>query len=189
MNTPSHVVIGLAAFARPGAPGVTAAAVAGSLAPDLSLYFMSAWAMLVLDIPARVVFDELYFSDVWQGVFAVDNSFIVWGCLLVLGLVLSRGWLIAFAGAAILHLAFDFPFHNDDARAHFWPLTDWVFVSPLSYWDRRHFGTAVGAFETGLVLILCVVLFRRFRPTVARLGIVTLGAFQIAPSVIWGFVF
>ena len=61
-----------------------AAAVAGSLLPDLSLYLMAGWAMRVQKIPPSVVFDELYFSPRWQAVFAVDNSLILWGGLAVL---------------------------------------------------------------------------------------------------------
>ncbi|WP_328795072.1 hypothetical protein [Jannaschia marina] len=41
MNTPAHLIIGLAAFGKPGRPRVTAAALCGALLPDLSLYLMA----------------------------------------------------------------------------------------------------------------------------------------------------
>lgn len=41
MNTPAHLIIGLAAFGKPGAPRVTAAALAGAMIPDLSLYLLA----------------------------------------------------------------------------------------------------------------------------------------------------
>ena len=44
----------------------------------------------------------------------------------------------AFAGAGLLHLVLDFPLHAGDGRPHFWPLSDWVFESPVSYWDSTH---------------------------------------------------
>ena len=38
MNTPAHLLFGVAAFGKPDRRGVTAAALGGSLIPDLSLY-------------------------------------------------------------------------------------------------------------------------------------------------------
>ena len=74
MNTPAHVIVGAAAFARPGALAVNAAAVLGSLMPDISLYVMASTALFLIDVPPNVVFDEYYFSDAWQQVFAVRTG-------------------------------------------------------------------------------------------------------------------
>ena len=189
MNTPAHLIMGAAAFARPGAVWVTVAALAGALAPDLSLYLMAGWHLLMLETPAEVVFRELYYSDTWQSVFAVDNSFFVWGAVLALGWFLKREWLVAFAGAALLHLLFDFPLHNDDGRQHFWPISTWVFESPVSYWDPDHYGQIIGPIEMGLCLVLLAVLWRRFQTLVPRLVIVVAALMQIAPVFIWVFVF
>nr|WP_309501417.1 hypothetical protein [uncultured Roseovarius sp.] len=79
MNTPAHLIFAAAAFAKPGAPRRTWAALAGALAPDLSLYVMSIWALYVQGLDPGHVFGTLYFSDSWQNVFRVDNSFLVWG--------------------------------------------------------------------------------------------------------------
>ena len=189
MNTPAHVIVGAAAFARPGALAVNAAAVLGSLMPDISLYVMASTALFLIDVPPNVVFDEYYFSDAWQQVFAVDNSFIVWGVILGLALWRRSAVLTAFAGAALLHLALDFPLHHDDARPHFWPLSDWVFVSPFSYWDRRHFGQVIGPLEAMLCIVLCAVLLLRFEDWRSRVLILGLGALQVVPVFIWVFIF
>ena len=69
---------------------------------------------------------------------------------------------IAFAAAGLLHLALDFPLHNDDARRHFWPISDWVFESPLSYWDSAHHAAWVAPFGLAAVLAAAVVLWRRW---------------------------
>ena len=74
----------------------------------------------------------------------MDNSFVLWGLLLVVGLMARSGMLIALYGAALVHLALDFPLHNNDSRAHFWPLTNWKFISPVSYWDPKYYGHIVG---------------------------------------------
>ncbi|MCY4333453.1 MAG: cobalamin biosynthesis protein CobQ [Litoreibacter sp.] len=189
MNTPAHLIFGAAAFARPGALNVTLAALAGALAPDLSLYLMAGWHLFVLGTEAQIVFNVLYFSDLWQAIFAVDNSFFVWGGALGFALWLRSPAFIAFAGAGLLHLALDFPLHHDDARAHFWPVTDWRFVSPVSYWDRDHYGGIVGPLEM-LASVICLgILWRRFKTWLPRLVLLAAGAMQLFPVFIWIFVF
>lgn len=189
MNTPAHLIIGLSAFGKNDLPRVSFAALAGAIMPDLSLYVLAGVSIYWLALPAQYVFDELYFSDAWQAVFAADNSFILWGVLFGIASWRRHPVLIAFSGAALLHLALDFPFHHDDARRHFWPVSDWVFNSPVSYWDPRHHGGVVGAFEVGLALGLCVILLRRFTRIGARLGIAVLGIAEVSPVLIWYLMF
>ncbi|MEL6798979.1 MAG: cobalamin biosynthesis protein CobQ [Pseudomonadota bacterium] len=155
----------------------------------MSLYIMAATALYVLDVPPNVVFDEYYFSPQWQAVFAVDNSFFVWGLACALAVWLKRPALIAFTGAALLHLAFDFPLHHDDGRPHFWPLTTWVFESPVSYWDRNHYADIVSPLEMLLCVALCAMLWRRFQGWRARAVIAMAGTLQLAPMFMWVFVF
>lgn len=185
MNTPAHLIFGATAFGKPGRPWVTAAALLGALAPDLSLYVMAGWQLLVLGTDPNIVFRVMYYSDTWQAVFALDNSFFIWGALLGFAIWRKSVAFQAFAGAALLHLLLDFPFHNDDARAHFWPLTDWKFISPVSYWDPRHHGGVVGIIEMVASLVCLVVLWRRFRAIWQR-GILVLAALmQSAPFFAW----
>ena len=180
MNTPTHLIIGAAAFARPGAWQVTAAALIGAFLPDLSLYTMAGWHLYVLETPPQIVFRQLYYSDFWQSIFAVDNSFLIWAALLGFALWSGRAWAVALTGAALLHLALDFPLHNHDARIHFWPLSNWVFVSPVSYWDSRHFGHLVRPAETVLNILLLIILWRRFPTRPARITFGTLMAIYAA---------
>ncbi|MCG6903455.1 MAG: cobalamin biosynthesis protein CobQ [Rhodobacter sp.] len=189
MNTPAHLIVGVAAFGKPDAPRVTGAALAGAMLPDLSLYVMVGVSIYLLGIEPRVVFREYYYSDAWQQVFAVDNSFVLWGGLLALGLCYRHAALIACAGAACLHLAFDFPLHNHDARMHFWPVSSWVFESPLSYWDSRHYGESIGLLEVAVSLLLCALLLLRFRKLLMRAGIALLAAAETFASGIWHFIF
>ena len=168
---------------------MTAAALLGGLAPDLSLYLMAGWHLMVLGTDAEIVFRQLYYSDRWQAIFAVDNSFILWGIGLAIAVSARSAWAVALTGSALLHLALDFPLHHDDARRHFWPITDWVFESPISYWDPAHYGGIVGLIEAALVVVLLVVLWRRFQGAVARSVIVASGTLQVAPAIIWAFVF
>ena len=156
---------------------------------QLSLYLLAGWELLIKGTDAQIVFGQMYFSESWQAVFRIDNSFVIWGVVLGLGLALRKAWVIALAGAALLHIGLDFPLHHDDGRAHFWPLSTWVFQSPVSYWDRAHYGQIVGPIEIGLSLILCGVLWRRFTGWVMRSFITVLAVAEAAPVFIWMFVF
>ncbi len=189
MNTPAHLIFGAAAFADPTNRRVTWAALAGGLAPDLSLYLMAGASLYIFDIPARVVFRDLYFSDAWQTVFAIDNSFVLWGIVLAVALWRRMPVLVAFAGAAILHLVFDFALHHDDARRHFWPLTDWVFASPVSYWDKADYGGAAGLIEAGASVLLTGLLIWRFTSWPARAGFALLLAAELMANGVWAYVF
>ncbi len=71
--------------------------------------------------------------------------------------------LVIFALAALTHAAADFFLHVHDAHAHFWPLSDWRFASPVSYWDPRYYGQYFSVFEIFLGLGLCFMLFHRFQ--------------------------
>ena len=188
MNTPAHLLLGAAVMGRGQRPLIWAA-FAGALLPDLSLYVMAGVSLGVLDIPAQRVFDELYFSDAWQTVFAIDNSFVLWGLLLALALWRGSGWGVALTGAALLHLALDFPLHHDDGRPHFWPLSSWVYESPFSYWDRRHGAGWIAPVEAFLCVLAAIWLWVR-RPGWV-IGVVVLvllvAELQVARTWLWVF--
>ncbi len=186
MNTPSHMLLGAAVFGRANQAKITVAALLGGLAPDISLYVMAGWALFVQNIPPDVVFGQYYFSREWMQVFAYDNSFILWGALLGFGLWLKKPWVIAFAGAAYLHLITDFLLHHDDARPQFWPLTDWIFRSPVSYWDSRYYGNIVGPLELLMDFFLCFVLWRRHQGRWARFAVGSTTAVLFVPLAMWG---
>ena len=183
------MIFAAAAFAKPHDRRRTVAAVAGALAPDASLYIMASVSLYILQISPQVVFDELYFSPAWQQVFAIDNSFFVWGAALGLAWWLKAPNMVVFAASALMHVALDFPLHHDDGRPHFWPLSDWVFESPVSYWDRSAHAGIIGPIEMGLSALFCLILMRRFTSLRSRAVIALLGLIQLAPVFIWMFVF
>lgn len=162
MNTPAHLLVGVAACARKDAPKSLRMAALGSLFPDLSLYVLAGVSLFILQIPPQRVFDELYFSSAWQTVFSIDNSLILWGLVFGVAYTVKSVPFMAFSGAGLLHLVTDFALHNDDARQHFWPLTDWVFESPLSYWDSQHHAALVAPFTFVAVLVSAYVIWTRW---------------------------
>lgn len=179
MNTPAHLIFATAAFGHPHDRAITTAAILGALAPDMSLYLMASWSIFVAGIDPETVFRSYYYSSEWQRVFAVDNSFVFWGVGLGFAMWGRSQIFIAFAGAGLLHLAFDLPVHNHDARMHFWPLTDWKFISPISYWDNRFHATFVSRVELAAALILVVALLARFRRWPGRVLILCVALLEL----------
>lgn len=161
MNTQTHLLVAAALLARPQAPVRNVAALCGGLLPDASIYVMYGVAKLQA-VPEAEIWSRLYFTPFWHAWIAATNSVPIYGALLIAGL--ARGWEAAavFALAALSHIAFDLPLHREDAHPHFWPVSDWTFVSPVSYWDPNHYGYWSAAFEVALALALVAVLWRRF---------------------------
>ncbi len=170
MMTQTHLLIAAAIFAHPQANRRTLAALGGALAPDLAIYILFLFA-LVTGIPQAMLWQEVYWSEPWQTYNAIGNSVFLYLTLLLSALLMSAGQIKAqtarlwqiFALAALIHLAADFPLHHDDAHQHLWPLSQWRFFAPISYWDPAYYGRWVGSFEIALSLGLIFLLIRRFR--------------------------
>ena len=61
MNTPAHLIFGAAAFGRPAQRWTLTAALVGSMVPDLSLYLMVGWHLLVMGTDPQVVYGSKTF--------------------------------------------------------------------------------------------------------------------------------
>ncbi len=186
MFTQTHLLVGAAAFARPGARVIALAWLIGAVLPDADV-----WAMFVIErlrgASSCEIFHYRYWEAPWTTVQMIVNSIPLWLVLLGVGLALgqiARGrlrgagvWLSVFSGSALLHVLADFLLHHEDARAQWMPFSDWVFRSPVSYWDPDHFGHLFMPFEIALGLILTAIIGARFRRTKvwAGLGVLLLG--------------
>jgi len=110
--------------------------------------------------------------------------------LILLGLILARrfgsAWLMPFLLSIILHVFGDLPPHHDDAHAHFFPLSDWHFESPVSYWDTSYYGNIFTPVEAVITIVGSVVLFRRYPSFWTRGLVASVGGIYLA---YWGVVF
>lgn len=178
MNTQTHLLLASALFSRPGRDNRlrNTAVVTGALLPDAVIFVMFAWSKLI-GAPESEVWSTWYFNPPWLTAIDWMNSIPLFGVILLVGWVLPEqpraynrlsAVLMLFALAAITHLLGDLPLHVDDGHAHFVPLTDWRFVSPLSYWDPRYYGNIISLLELGLGLVLIFILWRRFTARLVR---------------------
>ena len=179
MQTQTHLLLASAALGRSATRGEHAAILGGALLPDLSIFALAGWAAM-RGVPGEVVWSQMYWAEPWQALSAVSNSVFVWGLVAAAGWAAKRRWLVLLGYAALLHVLFDLPLHADDAHRHFWPLSDWRFVSPVSYWDPAHHGRIAGLVEGAGGVALCVVLWRRHARRAVRALLVLLAAAYLA---------
>lgn len=177
MMTQTHLLLATCLFAKPGRTRRNTAVIASSLIPDLSIYILFAYASLT-GIPGSTLWSHTYWTEPWQTLSAISNSIPLYLGFLVVALLVAapkdarprwQSLPALFCLAALVHLATDFAVHHDDAHIHFWPFSDWRFESPISYWDRDHYGGIVAIVEVILGLVLATLLFRRFKKIWVRI--------------------
>lgn len=171
MQTPSHLIMTAALRKRfSAAPIPTSGFLLGAVAPDIALVLLSIGGGLyyryAVGLSARATFrhiyDTMYFKDpIWISLHNMLHS----PLLLLVGLLAlwrfrwSRGtwrqWSFWFLVACMFHSLVDVLTHYDDGPLLFFPL-NWTirFASPVSYWDRRHYGEEFALFELTLNTLL-----------------------------------
>lgn len=197
MNSQTHMLMGAVLFGRP-LPRLAWAAVAGGVAPDLPMYFIVASLRMagypMREIFDRLYWSEWWQVAngighsflLWGGLVAVSLAALARRRAADVPAIdrpsagpgaprpAARRFgrlpdvVLAFSASALLHSAIDLLVHRDDAHMQFWPLTEWRFRSPLSYWDPAHGGTWFGLFEATVGILLVAILFRRHRSLPVR---------------------
>ena len=187
MNTQTHLLLASAVLGRNATRREHTAILAGALAPDLSIFVFAGWGA-ASGLSAQAMWGEAYWTEPWQTLSAVSNSVPAWGALLAASFALPGAWRrtgLVFCAAALLHLAFDLPLHADDAHRHLWPLTDWRFRSPVSYWDPAHHGRVASLVEAAAGLGLVAALRRRHRRRRARAALAVAAVGYVAVPLFW----
>ncbi|MFQ5543929.1 MAG: hypothetical protein ACE5FY_06210 [Nitrospiria bacterium] len=187
MNTPAHAVVNLLILGQKKRPEEVVPILIGAILPDLPMVFFYFYEKVILKMPEQKIWSDLYFDPDWQIFFDFFNALPI----LLLALLLAtrsagRKWLVPFFSSMIFHVFFDLPLHNDDAHGHFFPLSDWHFHSPVSYWDPAHYGQIVAPIEVLLVLIGSFVLFRRYPSLWVKSLVGAVGAVYLS---YWGYIF
>lgn len=166
MNSPTHSLLALALLSKQGHTKRNWAIFIGSFIPDIAIYIWAPYQKFVNGVNGTEMWEKLYFEAPMQNLIAYLNSFPIYGVSAIIGyLGKSKTWgklLFMFSVAALIHLATDMPVHGHDAYRHFWPISDWRFYSPLSYYETDLHGQWVGLFEMFIAFISIYILWKRF---------------------------
>ncbi len=139
-------------------------------------------------VPERVIWSERYFDASWQAFFDVFNSLPLIAAAALVAAWRRSEWMLALLLSMAVHAVCDLLVHREDAHGHFYPLTSWRFISPVSYWDPAHYGAWFLGFELLLVLTGSVLLLRRQETPWRVVGASTLAltaAFALFAVVTW----
>lgn len=172
MNTPTHAILALAALSHYENRTRNIWVLVGALIPDTIIFLWAPWQRWGLERDWGAIWDQHYFEEPMQTWVALFNSVPVYAGLLLIGWrqrgTVWGGLLLVFTAAALLHIALDAPVHGHDAYRHFWPISDWRFFSPVSYWEMDLHARWVSLVEAALMLVGTIVLWRRFPKTWVR---------------------
>lgn len=157
MNTPSHAILNLALLMEQ--PETVLPICLGGILPDVPMFVLFFWAKKIRRQPEQQIWTETLWTPFWQNFNHGFHSIPLWAA--AIAVTHSTGWHLAelLFMSALLHCLSDLPLHNDDAHRHFLPLSQYRFISPISYWDPRHHGRAVALVERLLVLVATLYLF------------------------------
>jgi len=144
MNTPAHLAASLLLWRKEAGWGAASAIACGAILPDAPMFGFYLYQKII-GSSEREIWSTHYFAENWQAFFDAFNSIPIFIVLMAVFYFASRyrtgfRWGMLLAASALLHVACDLPLHNDDAHRHFWPLTDWRYRSPVSYWDPKFYG-------------------------------------------------
>ncbi|NMH68422.1 hypothetical protein HF072_06470 [Bacillus sp. RO3] len=153
----------------------------GSIAPDLIYYGMFIYLSFTENLIAILTSGDrgeemhrlihlLFEHPVVIILRQAGHSLLVWGIVFTVVLLggarLNKA--LAFLYGWLGHIVLDFLTHADDAIPIFYPLSTYVFHSPISYWDSRHYGDVFGV--VNLIGIFGSVLYLVYEKRKKRSG-------------------
>ena len=181
MTTHSHAILNIALLSKRDKPFLHRYAFIGAVIPDLPLFIFFIIESVIRKTPQRELWGSVYFTEAWQNFFDIFNSIPLILILLGIGYYLLNSERITiFAWSLLIHCAFDFLTHHDDGHHHFFPLSDFAFESPISYWDRDHYAGIVAPIERVVILTASIYLFPRLKTRLARGCLVVVNVLFIA---------
>lgn len=159
MNTPAHIIINTVCLARQDTANVLIPVVVGAILPDAPMFVFYFVEKVIKKTPERYIWEKKYYQTGWQNFIDIFNSlpFILISLTTAIWFNYQIG--ILFSLSMLLHILGDLPLHNNDAHRHFFPLSNWRFFSPISYWDPKYYGHIVTKVEILVTIISCLFLF------------------------------
>lgn len=168
MNTPSHAIINLALLSKSQLPEANLAIVIGGILPDIPIFIFYFWAKFIARLPEAKIWSVAYYQPSIQNFVAIFHSI----PLATIGWLISDycNWEIMqiICISLVLHSLLDLPVHNNDAHRHFFPFSNYRFISPISYWDPKHYGSIVALIEILLVLLGTLLIFTTINSLIGK---------------------
>jgi membrane-bound metal-dependent hydrolase YbcI (DUF457 family) len=171
METYSHAFFTgvLARYGFQASSAATTASMVGAVLPDLPAYVATAYYWnRRSSMPRKELLDAIYITGPFGRTGVLLHSVVLVGLLLGLYWLLKlwkwdRGkillwFLVGWAG----HTLVDFLTHSDDARPLFWPISEWRWESPISYYDPLHYGREFFLAERGAIFLIILLLLSRW---------------------------
>jgi membrane-bound metal-dependent hydrolase YbcI (DUF457 family) len=177
VDTPLHSFYTWA-LAKHGVKAGRAAGIAGAVGaafPDIPafaatayyigpVYLRDGWSSM----DTEAVLDAIYFTGPFGATGSALHSALPVAFLLALYKVLGLGRrdtrriLLWFLLGWFGHTIVDFLTHVDDGRPLFWPVSDWLWSSPVSYYNPDYYGREFSAISNGVAVgIMALLLGRR----------------------------
>ncbi|NJN75473.1 MAG: hypothetical protein HC796_03580 [Synechococcaceae cyanobacterium RL_1_2] len=158
MNTPAHVIINLLCLGREENQGIIPSVVVGAILPDAPMFVFYLIEKIIKQTPEDIIWQEAYYDRGWQNFIDLFNSLPLILLALTWSLYLGSKVGTLLCLSMVLHLLGDLPLHHEDAHRHFFPFSDWRFISPISYWDPRYHGLMVAKLEILSVIASSILL-------------------------------
>lgn len=178
------MIYNLLALGRKDRTAIILPVVLGAFLPDLPIFILYFVEKVIRQTPSDVIWGQVYFTNYWQNWIDALHSFPL--DLLGLGITIwiASQWGILFFSSMFLHALADFPVHHDDAHGHFFPISNWRFASPVSYWDPQYYGQIIAPIEIISVIIGCFYLARTYQSRTAKFAIASVGILYSAVFVL-----
>ena len=181
MTTHSHAILNIALLSKRDKPFLHRYAFIGAVLPDIPLFIFFIIKSIIRKTPEDELWGTRYFTEAWQNFFDIFNSVPLILILLGIGYyLLNSERITVFAWSLLIHCAFDLLTHHDDGHHHFYPLSDFAFESPISYWDRDHYAGIVAPIERVVILAASIYLFPRLKARLARWCLIIVNVLFIA---------
>jgi hypothetical protein len=157
MITTTHAILNTTLLGSKKHPERNWPIIMGSILPDAPM-FLYFFMLILLRHPLGSGADEFHFRQLWVDWF---HSIPLAATGFLICCLLKYGQGLYFFAAMVLHDLEDLPLHSVIVHRHFLPFSNYVFHSPISYWEPDHHAALVAPIEW-LVVILCVaILWRR----------------------------
>ncbi len=153
MQTHGHYVLNLALLGKTIAPKHNIAITIGAILPDIPIFLFYIISKYMYNMSEATIWGQAYYEPIWQNIIATSHSIPIALIGFLICWRLDWKWGAILCVSMVFHCLLDLPVHNDDAHRHFYPLSDYRFYSPVSYWDVNHHAKIVAGIEAALVLI------------------------------------